>query len=93
MILKGGDPTFTPQIVIPGWTAGEDVLFSQIVFTYDFEFLHDFLRNKKKDYASQKIGGTPPSLPKFSFLGGQQAKCLHYEYPPRRTHIFLLSSF
>ena len=74
-----GPPPFTPQIVIPGWTAGGDVLFPQKGFTYDFEFLHAFLSNRKnKIYHKQMGGGHPPLPPKSSFLGGQQAECVRY---------------
>ena len=49
------------------------VLFSQKWFAYDFEFFHAFLSNKKNKIYPKKNGGTPPSAPKSSFLGGQQA--------------------
>ena len=32
-------------------------LFSQKGFTYDFEFLHEFLSNKKIKFNTQKMGG------------------------------------
>ena len=47
-------------------------LFSQKGFAYDFEFLHAFLSNKKIRFSPKKMGGTLPSPPKSSFLGGQQ---------------------
>ena len=52
--------------------------FSQKRFAYNFEFLHAFLSNKKIRYSPKKMGGTLPSLPKSSFLGGQQAECVRY---------------
>ena len=48
------------------------LLFSQKVFAYDFEFLHSFL-TKKIRFSLNKNGGNLPSPPKSSFLGGQQA--------------------
>ena len=44
------------------------LLFSQKGFAYDFEIVHAFLSSQKKIE-----GRTPPSPPKLSFLGEQQA--------------------
>ena len=38
-----------------------------------FEFLHAYLSNQKIEFSPKKIGGTPLSSPKSSFMGGQQA--------------------
>ena len=66
-------------LLLPYFFLSFHVLFSHKGFTYDFEFLHDFLsNNKKRALAQKKWGGTPPSPPKLSFLGGQQVECVNY---------------
>ena len=48
------------------------VLFSQKGFTYEFEFLHAFLSNKKIIFSQQKMGGPPihPQNHNFRRTGG-----------------------
>ena len=68
--LSNKENKILPKIAIPGRTAGGDVLFSQKGFTYDFEFLHAFLSNRKnKIYHKQMGGGTPPFTPQIIIPG------------------------
>ena len=61
------------------------LLFSQKGFAYDFEILHAFLSSQKKIE-----GRTPPSPPKLSFLGEQQACAMGKRGPPLASAIFFL---
>ena len=61
------------------------LLFSQKGFAYDFDILHAFLSSQKKIE-----GRTPPSPPKLSFLGEQQACAMGNRGRPLASAIFFL---
>ena len=66
-----------------------DILFSQMGFAYDFEFLHAFLSNKINKIQPNKMGGTPLHPPNCHFrVDISRSVCAWVSKDPsRRTHI------